>query len=218
MTLSDLIKLYRAQAVDEKDPPFCHDELLTLYANEAQDEACRRGQLLVDSTAPWCTVAVLADEESIPLNPLAIEVQRAFVDGHPMWAARVDVMDAQCPGWQFHATQARPTHLVSGLTTNALHLWPRPAQDCTIKLTVRRLPLRRMEHALDRPEIRHELHVGLVDWMLYRAFSRMDSELYDEAKAMVALGRFEAEFGRKASGRNEEWVRTGAGMMPGPIA
>ena len=30
--------------------------------------------------------------------------------------------------------------------------------------------------------------------------------------------KFEAEFGRKSSGRNEEWVRRGAEMMPGPIA
>ena len=68
------------------------------------------------------------------------------------------------------------------------------------------------------PEIRPELHRGLVEWMLFRAYSRQDTDLYNDAKAAIALGRFEAEFGRKTSGRNEEWVRRGSDPMPGPIA
>ena len=61
MTLEDMIALYRAQAMDIADPPFCSDELLTLYANEGQDEACRRGQLIRDASsrcAPWPTLQV----------------------------------------------------------------------------------------------------------------------------------------------------------------
>ena len=49
MTLGEMIALYRAQAGDAAEPYFCDDALLTIYANEAQMEACRRGQLLLDA-------------------------------------------------------------------------------------------------------------------------------------------------------------------------
>ena len=54
--------------------------------------------------------------------------------------------------------------------------------------------------------------------MLYRAYSRMDTDLYNDAKAAIALQQFDVEFGSKASVRNEEWARSGAALMPGPIA
>lgn len=218
MTLKELIKLYRAESLDQFDPVLCDDELLTIYANEAQDEACRRGQLLRDSSSPWCTVQVEPGAEAIDLNPLAIRVLRAFVDGQVLQPLNVDEMDAFFPGWQSHPAREVPTHLVAGVTTDQLFLWPRPGKACTIKLTVQRLPKKPMQGCGDSPEIRRELHSALVGWLLYRAYSRTDSDLFDPNKAASALARFEEEFGRKASGRNEEWVRTGDEMMPGPIA
>ena len=37
-------------------------------------------------------------------------------------------------------------------------------------------------------------------------------------KVADARSGVESEFGRKTSGRNEEWVRRGVGLMPAPIA
>ena len=42
MNLGEIIASYRAEAFDNEVPPFCSDELLALYATEAQIEACRR--------------------------------------------------------------------------------------------------------------------------------------------------------------------------------
>lgn len=218
MNLSELITLYRAQSMDVEEPYLCSDELLTLYANEAQEEACRRGQLLRDSSSPWCTTPVVQGTEEVPLNPLTVRVVRAFCDGYPMQIVDSDVMDSISPSWQFRTVQSRPTRLVTGLNSNAVSLWPRPDRDYVLNLTVQRLPLRPMRNDNDRPEIRHETHAALVEWMMHRVFSRVDSELFDPSRAALALQRFEAEFGRKAGGRNEEWVRRGAGVMPSPIA
>lgn len=218
MTLAELITLYRAMSFDNAVPPFCKDELLTIFANEAQDEACRRAKLLRDSTSAWCTIAVAPGDATIPLDPLVIQVLRAFADGRQMILTRSDVMDATAPGWEFQPARSGPTHLISGLDTDALHLWPIPDKACTIKLTVSRLPLRAMAANGDKPEIRKELHAALVDWMLYRVFSITDSELFDPFKGPASLKRFEDEFGGKASGRNEEWVRSGEGDLPTPIA
>jgi len=218
MTLAELIALYRADAFDGQEQMFCSDELLTIYANEAQDEACRRGQLLRDSAGPMCTISFAAGDETVDLDRRVIRVLRAFVDGHPADAFTVEEMDCYMPGWQFQTLQARPQRLITGMTTGKLHLWPRPEAAGTIRLTVQRLPLKEMKTPADRPEIRPELHRGLVPWMLYRAYSREDNDLYNDRKAAVHLVKFEAEFGSKASGRNEEWVRQGPDLMPGPIA
>jgi hypothetical protein len=224
MKLNELITLYRAQSMDQQQTTgsasdvFCDDELLTIYANEGQDEACRRGQLLRDSLGAMCTVAFEGGAEAVALDARVITVLRAHIDGQPVGVLDVEQMDGAMPGWQYGTATGQPTYLVSGLTTGTLHLWPRPAEAGTLKLTVQRLPIKPMKAEADKPEIRPELHAGLVDWMLYRAYSREDTDLHNDGKAAVALGRFEAEFGRKASGRNEEWVRRGGGALPGPIA
>ena len=214
MNLKELIALYRAQSGDDNDPYFCDDPLLTLYANEAQVEACRRGQLLVSTSL----VVLEAGKELLKLDPAAIKVMRAFVNRQPVSVLSVQDMDALHPGWQFDSPQPQTTHLVSGVTTGALHLWPCPSAQAEVLMTVQSLPSKRLCTDRDTPEIRPEAHAALVDWMLYRAYSRMDTDLYNDAKAAIALQQFEAEFGSKASVRNEEWVRSGAALMPGPIA
>lgn len=217
MTLEDMIALYRAQAMDIADPPFCSDELLTLYANEGQDEACRRGQLIRDASSPMCTVAYAAGDESVAVDARIVQVLRAFVDGYPVDVIGSEQMDVFMPGWHASASAARPSKLVAGLSVGALHLWPTPSQAGQVKLHVLRMPIKKLANDGDKPEIRPELHPALVDWMLYRAYSRDDSDLHNDSKAAIALARFEAEFGRKTSGRNEAWVRNGAGVLPGPI-
>lgn len=218
MTLEELIKLYRAQAADTAEPYFCKDDLLTLYANEAQDEACRRGELLRDSTSALCTIAFASGAEAVPLDARIMRVLHARVSGQTVGVISGEVMHGVFPGWQDDINQGRPTHLVEGMTTGMLHLWPRPTEAGTIRLTVQRLPLKPLRNDIDKPEIRPELHAGLVEWMLHRVFSQVDAEVYDATKAALSQQRFEAEFGRKVSGRNEEWARRGAGLMPGPIA
>lgn len=225
MTLEEMITLFRAQSKDEKHSVgggdgdvLCSDELLTLYANEAQDEACRRGDLLRDSSSPLTAIAFTAGAESVPLDSKVLRILRARVDGHCADGISVEDMDASHPGWQDTSVRSRPTMLITGMSTGALFLWPRPEQDGTLRFTVQRLPLKPLRNENDKPEIRPELHRGLVEWMLYRAYSREDTDLYNDAKAALALRRFEAEFGGKTSGRNEAWARNGAEAGSSPIA
>lgn len=225
MTLDDLIKQYRADALDQgravgggDTDVFCSNELLTTYANEAQVEACRRGQLLRDSVSPMCRIAFLAGAETVDLDSRVVRILRAFINGQEVGEISVDEMDCYHPGWQFQERQDVPQRLVAGMTTGKLHLWPRPAADGELRLTVQRLPLKPMRICMDKPEIRPELHFALVHWMLYRAYGREDTDMHNDTKAAVALAKFEAEFGRKASGRNEEWVRSREVGVPGPLA
>jgi hypothetical protein len=218
MTLEELIVLYREQAFDKAEPYFCSDELLTIYLNEAQEEACRRGELLRSSTASFCTVPYLAGETSVELDSRIIRIKSARVIGRTARLVTSDMMDEMFPEWRNDDALSTPTHLIEGEDTGMLGLWPRPVLSGEVKLTVQRLPLERLVNDSDTPEIRPELHPSLVDWALFRAHSREDQEIFNEVKAAKALTRFEAEFGRKASGRNEAWSRSGERMNAAPIA
>ena len=218
MTLEQLIALYREQSFDKATPPFCSDELLTIYANEAQDEACRRGDLLRDSSSAVCTIPFAADDESVALDPRIIEIQRAKVNGQRVALSKSDEMEDELPNWDEDTRRDVPQRLIQGVTTGRLFLWPRPAASGTIKLTVRRLPLDPMANDIDEPEIRPELHTSLVEWMLFRAYSREETEMYNDTKAALCKSRFVAEFGSKASGRNEAWARNGGHVNAPPIA
>jgi hypothetical protein len=218
MTLEQLICLYREQSFDNGTPPFCSNELLTIYANEAQDEACRRGDLLRDSSSAVCTIAFAADDESVAIDPRIIEIQRAKVNGRVVALSNLDEMEDELPNWDEDTRRDVPQRLIQGVTTGRLFLWPRPAASGTIRLTVRRLPLDPMVSEVDEPEIRSELHTSLVEWMLFRAYSREETEMYNDTKAALCKSRFVAEFGSKASGRNEAWARNGGHVNAPPIA
>jgi hypothetical protein len=218
MTLEELIVLYREQAFDKAEPYFCSDELLTIYLNEAQDEACRRGELLRSSAAEFCTVGFLTDASSVALDPRIVRIKSARVNGKTARVVTSDMMDELFPEWRNDTSRTTPTHLIEGEDTGMLGLWPRPSAAGTVSLTVQRMAIDRLANDTDIPEIRPELHPSLVDWALYRAHSREDQEIFNEVKAAKALIRFEAEFGRKASGRNEAWSRSGERMNAAPIA
>lgn len=226
MTLQELIDLYRVQSGDRStslggcdDDALSPDVVLKIYANEAEVEACRRGQLLRDSYSAMCTVPFAPGADSVALAPQIVRVLRASVDRKALDVFSAEEMDCFMPGWEFQDRRDVPQRLVTGMSAGRLNLWPRPEVPGVIRLTVQRLPLKPMRDMRDQPEIRPELHPALVQWMLYRAYSTQDTDLYNDAKAAVCLGRFEEEFGRKSSGRNEQWVRSrDADMMPGPIA
>lgn len=218
MTLEDLITLYRATAYDQAEPYFCDDDLLAIYANEAQNEACRRGELLRDSADAMCSLAIVTNQQTVAIDPRIVKIRRAYTGGLPVVDVSVEEMDDINPSWQTDSIRARPTHLISGMTTGVRHLWPRPKDAGTINLTVQRLPLCKLLNDFDEPEIREELHQGLVEWMCFRAYSRQETEMFNPQKAALHEARFIAEFGRKASGRNESWMRNGRGLSPDPIA
>ena len=218
MTLEELTALYRAQSQDTEEPYFCSNELLAMYASEAQEEACRRGMLLRDAASPLCTVSYAPGDETIALDARIVQVIRAFVDGYPVDVVGESQMDAFMPTWHAQSTAIRPSKLVAGVTAGRLHLWPIPSQAGQIKLHVLRLPLKRLVNDTDKPEIRQEAHPALVEWMMYRAYSRDDADMRDERQAAIYLQKFTAEFGSKPSARNEQWVRDGGSHAPGPIA
>lgn len=204
-TAGDLIAAYREEANDFASPPFLSDTKLLEYANEAINEACRRAHLLVDSTSNFCSVAVAANDPLVQLDPRIINVRRLrlSIAIYPLVPVRAQVMDDLNPGWESHA--GTPTHYVTDYQSGHIRLYPKQGVSCSALMSVSRLPLAQLTATDSDVELREEHRPALVQWMLFRAYSKQDTDLFDPLKAKLAEDRFIAEFGRKVSARNERW-------------
>jgi hypothetical protein len=219
MTLLDLIAHYRALADDRVKPYFIEDGLLTLFANEAQEQACRRAQLIVDASSDFLTIETEPLEPLVMLDKRVLDVLRVFVQDTPFGSllpASTAMMDAHYGQW--HADRGMPYYFVTNWQTGAIRLYPTPESRLSIQLQVVRLPLAPMQADTDTPEIRTEYHHALVQWMLHRGFSIPDSEQFDPGRAALALQQFQNEFGELHGARNEKWMRDRLLCMPSPIA
>ena len=71
---------------------------------------------------------------------------------------------------------------------------PAPITTGLLLLEGYRLPLEPIS-VLDRPEIHQAHHFNLVDWALYRGYSRPDSDVMDLERAALHERAFSAYFG-----------------------
>lgn len=207
MTLSELIKIARRRS----------DDLVTTYriskaeyfefANEAVEQACRRSRLIVDSTtAAICQITLANGTTTYALDPRVIFVRRVSLSGIVPALSPVSykTLDRQAPDWQTETGQ--PRGFIKDFDTGLFRPYPSPDAAYTANLTVVRLPLAEMEDGDESPEIHARFHRQLVEWMLYRAYSKEDSEIYSPKKAEQCLAAFEREFGALSSAQDEVWI------------
>lgn len=218
MTLAELRALFREEAGDTAEPFLWPNSILNLYANEAQTEACRRGHLLRDSVTAICQIAVTAGDPIVELDPRILDIQRMRLASQFIQLRGISVqeMDDSIPGWENQT--GLPWRGVTDYQSNAIRLWPSPAANDVLKLSVIRLPLVDMVADTDEPEIRKEYHPQLVQWMLHRAYAKQDSEVFDANKSQTALANFEKEFGSRSSARNAAWRAERQLQFAPPIA
>lgn len=207
MTLSELIKIARRRS----------DDLVTDYriskaeyydfANEAVEEACRRSRLIVDSTtAAICQIALVNATATYALDARVLFVRRVSLTGIVPALSPVSykTLDKQAPDWQTETGE--PRGFIKDFDTGLFRPYPTPDAAYTAKLTVVRLPLVSMTDGDESPEIHTRFHRQLVEWMLYRAYSKEDSEIYSPKKAEQCLAAFERDFGVRSSAQDEVWI------------
>lgn len=201
---SALLAEYRRRADDNATPPHTSDDSVFAMLSEAEQEACQRSHPIFDcDTAEVVEYAVDAGQSSVALDPRVLRVDHAAftpagaLHGCRMKMTGIDAIRDMQDGR--NVISSRPSHAAhSGRST--LTLYPAPSGAGTVRLDVYRLPLYDIEGASDEPEIPSELHMGLVDWVLYRVYSTKDSELEDPARAQVALRDFTDRFGERRTG------------------
>lgn len=215
MTLNDLIEEYRDEAHDNGSPPFVSDAWLTRRANQAEQEACRRAGLLIESVHAMCTVVVTAGDPVISLDSKIIDIMmaRMSLGQCQIWPVTISELPTN---WEVDT--GTPVCYVTDYQSGAIRLYPSPVVNDDLLLTATRLPLRDMEDGEDEPEIRPEYHSGIVQWMLHRAYAEQDVDIFDPNKSARALAEFEREFGKRVSARNERWRSSRHSITTQPIA
>lgn len=213
MTLADLITYFREEADDKRVPYLWTDTLLTFYANEAQEEACRRARLIKDTTtAGVCVYNATVGMQVLTVDPRVIFIRRVTIASKtiPLAKIRATDLDFHVPGWESEVP-GDVTHYCTDRDVGKIWFHqPFSAVD-TITLQVVRGPLRQMalkapgQDQVD-PEIAPRYQPKLVHWMLHRAFMKQDSEANDPDKSKNALTNFELEFGAPSPARDEMWI------------
>lgn len=206
MNLRNFIDDFRRDVRDLGKPPMWSDAEIIDYANQAEDEACRRAGLLVDSTTDVTEVAMSADEHTVELDQSIIYVRRVRVQGGQVLFPRVArSMDEDAPGWE-DTTAGSPVVFVPDWESGKLRVWPPFAQAATLRLTVVRTPRNEMAEEIDEPEIPRRYHKSLLDWMKHLAYQKQDADTMDLAKAAKFEERFTAEFGPPSAAIDEHWA------------
>lgn len=208
MTLAELRKLYRETTGDLEKPYKWLDSEIDEYATDAELEACRRAHLLVDSTSDAARASVVASDSSVVLDERVIFVRRARLSSRqvPLRIIPAAILDEQFPGWE-NAQPSTPLMLVPDLDTYGVTLYPPPKTDDVLYLTVVREPLLPLTKPSDSPEIPRRYHRSLLNWMLFRGYSKIDTETLDKGRAVAAQQLFEQEFGAKSRAIDEHWAR-----------
>lgn len=214
MNLGELISTARDRSDDKAAPFLWSDAEWTSFANDAEREACRRARLIVDSSN--CDIGEIrlrAGGRVYDLDQRVLFIRRAKLKGRAQPLARVSYKDLdQCaPDWEDEVGE--PRGFIPDMDTDKFRPYPTPTEAGIVRLTVVRLPMANMEELDDTPEIKLHLHESLLYWMLYRAYSKQDSETKDDKKATTNLALFENEFGKKSSAMDETWIQREQGFM-----
>lgn len=204
MALPDLIAQFRYDVADKALPYLWTDDEVTLWFNEAVNEAAIRARLIREDTNPdICVLDIQQDAIEYPLNPLITEIVYISMvyPGNPTMIPYVigktttDELDQQGPAWR--ALKRRPTALIindTNLRTDCI-----PDTDYTMNLEVYRLPLMDMVNDADVPEINGIHHIHLVKWVKHRAYERQDADTQDMQKSTLYEKQFTDMFGERPS-------------------
>lgn len=233
MQASDLIAAFRQRADDKVEPYLFSDPDALQWASEGEREACLRAKLLFDDTSALCTIPIAALTPRYPLDPRIVTVDRVWLDRSDLYPGtrktelrrldqantrigRPDRCDYGNAPYDLATREGARLHGYS-IDGETLRLYPLPDASwgttpfSVLRLEVYRLPLLGMDAnpAAPGPEIPEIHHDGLIDWMLYRAYSTQDADSNDPNKAADALALFTQRFGDRPSAKAHRMQQEG---------
>lgn len=209
MTYDEIIRQYRIDSDDLLSNPYLATQAMVIeWLNEAEEEAAIRSRLLRETVNPdLCEIAVtVVGGNTYPLHTAVAWVTRAdFIpdgqtaeDACQLHLVSDTELDRLRPRWR--TTTEHPRYLM--VDDSTVQLGCLPLTDGLLKLEVCRVPLDRIEDRdSESPEIARAHHRGLVSWMLYRNYSRPDSQVFDPDRAKKEYDKFEMMFGTRPNAK-----------------
>lgn len=186
---------FRVRAQDTKKPYLWPDDELDVWFDEAETEAAVRALLIVDSAE----LSVVLGDTVLDLPSGAFDIQYAELraaDGsvYEIVGATRRELDKFRAGWRTRSDL--PKEYV--LEDKTLTLGAVADAAYTLYIDFYRVP-KGMEDDDAEPEINEIHHSNLVDWVLYRAYSKPDADALDPGKSKEAEGAFISYFGRRSN-------------------
>jgi|GEM_PF-1839311 len=204
MTISDFIQRLREDILDDNVEPYkWSDETLTRFANQAEAEACRRANLIIDSnTAVVCIINVRANTSTYPLHNSILSILSAYneTDKYPLFQTDKITLDLEYPTWKSEKSQTPKWFMIDD--GDILTIIPTPAADFSLRLTVSRLPINTNKEESDEFEIPSQFQEGLLYYAAYLALSMKDINTERPKDALTHLAVFEQWFGKPKTAKS----------------
>jgi len=187
-------RLREAYLDDTAAPYLWGDELLNQLIEEAQQEAVIRSRFLTGKM----NEAIVAGEGEYLLPDNVIGIERVKPDGlRPLSRTSIEELD-ETGRWEdrsgtpeYYCFEPKPFGGDGVLT-----LYPRPTGDSSMSLRFMRLP-EPMADDDDEPDLPVHLHLYLLDWAAYRAYTLRDSDANNEGRAAKHEAAFTLVFGER---------------------
>ena len=156
-----------------------------------------------------CKISLKPGKSVYKNNDKIFQIKRAELGSTQRKLYSVDyrMMDERLPSWK--TKTGTPRYLVYGMESDSFRLFNVPSTPDTINLSVTYLPLVELISDNDTPPINPRLHDKLVSWVLYRVYSKNDTQVKQGVVNLAKrfLNDFEAQFGTEefASGYEEQF-------------
>jgi len=200
MLVSALITEVRTDYLDDTLGVDTNDALvseasLLRFTDEAEEQSCRRMDLLYDeTTASVCAITIADGTKAYAIDSRITKLERVSWNGIDLPKKH----ESEYSGTSWRETEGEPTSYY--VKQRSIYLHPTPdadavSEDNALALAVFRTPETSITADTDTPEIPAEFHRDLINWVLYRVYNLRDEDLFDPAKASYYLSAFTNSFG-----------------------
>lgn len=204
MQCSEIVAIFRTEVSDIEVPYLWSDDEVLTYLNDSYVMFVRFLGGVADSTSAATSIAVSINQKSIVFDTSIIRVVRAFrnSDGKELSVIENtdiplvrDSMGKLCL-LQIGVQTGPVEFIVIGAGQNSAEIHPVPLVDDTIKMQIRRIPLKPLSLTagasveVSPVDLRQEHHLHLIGWMKAMAYRKHDAETLDLPKAQENEDKF----------------------------
>lgn len=189
MTPKELYARFRSDVVDAVEPFLWTKDEVWGYMDDAQKKLCRLTDGIRDASSEAAEADIVTGEAFVDLHPAVMFVRTAAL-GSTGRDLRIfsyeEFLRGECPWSTAHLNLSGPVRgAIIGMEEQKLRLDRIPQVDDTLALVVERLPLVPLisSDIPDEFEVREEHHLALLMWMKHLAFSKQDTETYNNVMA-----------------------------------
>ena len=177
---TDLKDAFRAEVLDLEKPYLWSDAEIFRYGDEAQKKFCRLTDGIEDMRSPLTQLTIQPGQEWLEVSPKILKFRGATdAAGRSLDLVAADRVEAL--GIRFGGTAGRVRCLVQGFERNALRVSGTTTEPMPIKLSVFRLPLKKLDDEGVPLEIDDQHRASLLLWMKHLAYAKQDAETLDRA-------------------------------------